>query len=103
MFCAAEANQQLWMRNKGVFGLGFASKKTVVNVPVICASSELCLIGDVQDGHRGLAANGASWTDAQIPGPADDLPFLAGDCTRHFCMLLVGDGYGSTQETHARV
>jgi hypothetical protein len=87
-----------WMRNDGVLGPAVDPGKSQLVGAVVCATRHFCVIGDVTDTRLGIVADGASWTDAQIPGSPDYDFLRAGDCTRHFCMLLVG-----THETHAGV
>ncbi len=87
--CVAGASQ-VWMRNGGVLARAGAP----ASGSVVCATRRFCLLSSSRQGD-GVAVDGASWADAHIPGDR----FSAGDCTRHFCMLLLG--YDRNQETHA--
>jgi len=87
-------SRQVWMRNGGVL----ARTGVPAYGRAICATRHFCLMS-YSHGGNAVASDGASWADAQIPMHS----FLAGDCTAHFCMLLVdnNDVYRQAQETHA--
>jgi hypothetical protein len=103
-FCAFDSDQ-VWMRNDGVQAVGV--RKRGPYGAIACATRHYCLFAESTQTGSGLAVDGASWAEAQIPehNPKVDPPvasFVAGDCSTHFCMVLVGDRYGADlQETHA--
>ena len=89
--CAATAHT-LWIRN----GAAFAGTGVNASEQVVCATRHFCLVSSSRDGS--VATDGASWANAKIPSNY----FVAGDCAKHFCMLLLEAGaYPSLQETHA--
>lgn len=87
------AARQVWMRSGGVL----AATGVDAFGRAVCATRHLCLFSYSADAGS-VAVDGASVGDAHVPGDA----FLAGDCTKRFCMLVVpSSSYLQYEETHA--